>query len=254
MRLLPTRLLHGVSLQKLKQTKSLTGITLKEVLDVRWLGHACFYLESLRGVRVVTDPFGTAVPYPAVSVVSDVVTVSHEHHDHNDISGLGGSPVVLRGVDSDCGRFRSIRAVVEDVSVRSVASYHDAEKGRKRGLNAMFAIEISGVHLVHAGDLGHIPGHEVLEAARPCDVLFIPVGGHYTVDAAAAAAIALRLGPRVVVPMHYKTSYIESWPIAAVDEFLSELKWKTRKIGREGIALSRDELPAEAEIWVFDVP
>lgn len=221
---------------------------------MRWLGHACFYLESPGGVRVVTDPFGAAVPYPAVSVVSDVVTVSHEHHDHNDIGGLGGSPVVLRGVDSEGGKFRSVRAVVEDVSFRSVASYHDAEKGSKRGLNAMFAIEIAGVHLVHAGDLGHVPGHEVLEAISPCDVLLIPVGGHYTVDAAAALAITLELGPRVVVPMHYKTSYVESWPIAGADEFLSELKRKTRTIGRGGIALSKDVLPEEAETWVFDVP
>ncbi len=199
------------------------------------------------------DPFGVSVPYPRESLVADVVTMSHEHDDHNDMSDVKGSPVVLRGVDSEGGKFRALSAVVGDVTFRSVESFHDDKEGSERGPNAIFVVETGGLRVVHGGDLGHMLDGEALESLKPCDILLMPVGGHYTVDARTAADITKRIGPRVVVPMHYKTKHIESWPITGVDEFLGRLQWKTKNVGRD-VVLARNALTEENEIWVFATP
>lgn len=219
---------------------------------MRWLGHACFYLESPEGVRIVTDPFGPDVPYPPVSVDCDVVTVSHEHFDHNNAAGVGGSPLVLRGVDPVTKRFRKINEKVRDATFRTVFSYHDDDGGKKRGENAIFVIDLAGLVFVHLGDLGEVPDQVVLDEIGRCDVLLVPVGGYYTIDAAQAQMLVDALRPRVAVPMHYKTRYTASWPIAGVDEFLARAR-NVKRLGSAEIRLTAADLPDDTETWVFDI-
>ena len=218
---------------------------------MKWLGHACFYLTSPRGVRILTDPFDKGVPYPPVSVECDVVTVSHEHSDHaGGLGGVKGSPRVLRGVDKDSGQVRRITDEVGDVRFRTVPTDHDDQGGAKRGKNAVFVMDFAGLVVVHLGDLGHVLAETTVKDIGRCDVLLVPVGGFYTIDGKAAAEVVKSLSPRVVVPMHYKTKYTASWPISGPDEFLRGQR-NVRYLDTDQVDLKANALPAEQETWVF---
>ncbi len=221
--------------------------------ELRWLGHAGFHIVSPKGLRTVTDPFGVSVPYPPVSLTCDVVTVSHEHDDHNDLTGLEGDPKVLRGLDPGTKRALRLDVIQEDVRFLTVPSFHDDDEGRKRGENAIFILDVAGTRVVHLGDLGHELGPETLKEMGRCDVLLAPVGGFYTIDGQTAARVVAALAPKVVVPMHYKTHHIEDWPISGPEAFLGYMG-TVRRLGRDGFSLDIDRLPEKTGTWVCKTP
>jgi len=177
-------------------------------MRIQWLGHACFLLESANR-RLLTDPFDASVGYPVPQVAVDYVTVSHHHYDHNHVGALPGRP---RVIDTPG------RHVLDGLEIEGIETYHDHEKGAKRGPNTVFVIVWDGLRICHMGDLGHLLDPDQSAAIGKVDVLCIPVGGYYTIDAAEAAETVRTLAPAIVLPMHYKTDYI-NFPIAPVEDF-----------------------------------
>ncbi len=180
-------------------------------MNIRWLGHSCFKITTAQGVRIVTDPYDSTVGYPMRPIEADVLTISHQHYDHNYRDGVGGNPVVFEAV----GNF-DFRSVHMD----AYACYHDDEQGRKRGDNLIFRIEADGVVICHLGDIGHPLEESMLRTLGSVDVLMIPVGGIYTLDGAQAWELTRRMQPRCVVPMHYKTPPL-TFSLAPVSDFLA---------------------------------
>jgi L-ascorbate metabolism protein UlaG (beta-lactamase superfamily) len=221
-------------------------------MKVRWLGHAAFYLESPQGVRVVTDPFGSDVPYPPLDIECDIVTISHEHHDHNDTSGVKGQPKILRGLEENTGKFREITMELGDSSFRSLPSFHDSQRGMNRGSNAIFLMNLGGLKIAHMGDLGHVPDVEVIEALKGCDLLLIPVGGHFTIDGKTAAEVTKAISPKIVSPMHYLTPNISTWPIKGPEEFLQEWSHVKRLCSAE-VEIAQESIPTSTEAWLFQI-
>ncbi len=183
---------------------------------IQYMGHSQFLLEDRYGTRVLTDPYDASTGYPMADVRADAVTVSHSHGDHSCVSKVPGEPVVIdrEGVFSPA----------PDITVRAVSCWHDPEQGRKRGGNLMINLCMDGVRVLHLGDLGHIPTPEMVSAAGPCDVLLVPVGGFFTIDAAEAARVCALFSPRVIVPMHFRTAYNASWPISDEQPFLDRME------------------------------
>ena len=179
-------------------------------MKLEWIGHACFRLTGENGTVVITDPYDETVGAEMVPLQADLITMSHEHHDHNDESMIAGNPVILHGTQE---------AVVGGVTARAYGSYHDEVQGAKRGKNAIRVFEMDGLKVVHMGDQGCMPEGEIISAISGADVMMIPVGGTYTVDAKEAKAIVDCAKPRCVVPMHVKTRGC-GYPIAKVDAFL----------------------------------
>lgn len=216
---------------------------------MRWLGHAAFSLVSPNGVRIVTDPFDSSVPYPPITIECDVVTVSHEHFDHNGVAGLKGSPRILRAV---VGKdVASTLETIGDVRFRTVASSHDDTGGSQRGPNGIFVMEMPGMTVVHLGDLGHALDEKTVSSIGKCDVLLVPVGGHYTIDGKTAAQVVRSLKPKVAIAMHFKTSYIKDWPITGPEDFEAEWKFVKRlPPGEFEVDLSPNKLSAETEVWI----
>ncbi|HDO19735.1 MAG TPA: Zn-dependent hydrolase [Thermoplasmatales archaeon] len=210
------------------------------MLQIRWHGHACF--EITDDITIVTDPHdGKSIGIPAPSVKGDVILVSHDHYDHNSTRTVEkDDSVVVRDVG---------RKDVKGVTIEGIESYHDEVKGAKRGKNVIFKFVVDGVTFCHLGDLGHEPDDELMSKLEGIDVLFIPVGGTFTIDADKAWRIANRINPKIVIPMHYKIQGL-SLPIASVDEFLAKNKFKVIHVGNE-IDIEKEELPKEREIWVF---
>lgn len=182
---------------------------------ITYYGHALFTLETADGHTLVTDPYDASIGYPMGRLRGEVVTVSHEHHDHNNISLVEGNPIVLRSEGTS--------EPLQGVRVTGFPSFHDEEQGARRGRNMLFLMEMDGLRLVHLGDLGHELNHAAASALGRVDVLMVPVGGYYTIDAHQAVRLCQALQPRIILPMHYSTALSSRLPIAPVEDFLKAL-------------------------------
>lgn len=212
-------------------------------MKIQWLGHACFLLTSSSGVRVLTDPFDPSVGYPVPAVEAEIVTTSHQHSDHNYTQAVKGA---FQLIDS-AGSYS-----VKGIDVVGVDTFHDDAGGSKRGKNLIFRFTIDGLTVAHCGDLGHPLSPEQARAVGPVDVLIVPVGGYYTIDALTAKGVAEQLKARLTVPMHFKTS-VMNFPITTVDPFI-EAMGRAQRAGATEIEVTRESLPAQAGVIVLDFP
>ena len=165
-------------------------------MQITWYGHSCFLLTSESGYSILTDPCDSDTGYELHDLVCDAVTISHEHHDHNRLAIVAGSPDVLRAP----GEY-----LPGGIPVTGFSSYHDNAKGASRGENIVFLYQIDGLKVLHLGDLGHMLSDETIKTIGDVDVLLAPIGGVYTINAKAATELADRLNAKVLIPMHYKT-------------------------------------------------
>lgn len=213
-------------------------------MKIKWIGHACFVITSEQGVKVVTDPFQRdgnlklTYPYPAVS--ADIVTMSHEHSDHSDASWVKGKSMVLKG---------KVDATEKDVSVQSLATWHDDVKGRDRGANTIFTFDIDGMKVCHLGDLGHRLSPDELRAIGKVDVLMIPVGGIFTIDTEGATQVWNDIKPHVAIPMHYKTEHCE-WLKTTADDFIKGKK-NAKKMDSDEVEITRQTMPPQGTVLVL---
>ncbi|MDE7076768.1 MAG: MBL fold metallo-hydrolase [Clostridia bacterium] len=180
-------------------------------MKIRYLGHSSFLLTESTGTAIVCDPYGDAVGFAMPAVSADAVTVSHHHFDHDNVKAVGGNPVIL---DREQGY------ELPGVVINAVKSFHDDRQGALRGENVIFKFRMDGLDVCHLGDLGEECSPGLIEAILPVNVLLIPVGGNYTIDAAMAKEYVDRIMPDVVIPMHYRVKGCEV-DIGKVDEFIS---------------------------------
>jgi L-ascorbate metabolism protein UlaG (beta-lactamase superfamily) len=211
-------------------------------MKVKYLGHAAFIISSDEGVKIVTDPYTTSpdLTYGEISTTADIVTVSHSHLDHCNVAAIEGNPQVMRRAELSTAR---------GIKVRGIKSYHDNEGGRKAGNNIIFCFEVDRIRLCHLGDLGHLLDDKQLREIGRVDILFIPVGGYFTIDAKAATEVCNQLKPRVIIPMHYRTDKGLS-VIAGVEEFLRG-KDKVKWLDTSHLEFKAGELPEAGQIIVL---
>ena len=200
-------------------------------MKITYLGHACFLING-KQKSVVTDPFKD-IGYQVERVTADYCTVSHSHFDHDFVDGVNATTVV-KGAQK---------------GFLAIKSYHDANLGALRGENTVFKFEIDGVWFCHLGDLGEYFCQDLVEEIGEVDVLFIPVGGRYTIDCAEAVKYANAIGAKITIPMHYKT------PQSQID-ISDEKAFIKKRIGVERVAKTVDideYLKGEDEVTlVFD--
>ena len=210
---------------------------------IKHIGHAEFLIETESGVRIVTDPYDAGCGYPLRKVTADIALVSHHHHDHDAVENLGGMPRII----DNAGNYTP----ESDVKITAVRAFHDDAGGSKRGETLLFLIETEGLRIVHLGDLGCALNDEQLMTLNRPDVLMIPVGGFFTIDAKQAEETASKLGARMILPMHYRTSYNQDWPINGPEMFLS--LYDSAEICREAEALrvTVGDLECQPKIVLF---
>ena len=173
-------------------------------MNLIWNGHSCFTLETAEG-SVVCDPYrdGSVPGLSPIRLTADLVLCSHDHRDHG-----------ARELVALTGRTPSF-------SVETISTFHDPEGGALRGPDTIHIVAAEGMRLAHLGDLGCIPTPEQLDRLRGLDVLLIPVGGYYTIDASQAQELVEELKPRIVVPMHYRSDTFGYEVIARLEDFLA---------------------------------
>lgn len=211
-------------------------------MKIQYLGHACFRLISEMGTTVVCDPYSSSmVGLNMPAVRCDVVTMSHHHHDHDCLDCVLGSPAELD---------MEVTCCADDFAIRSLPTYHDDEKGAKRGNNLVFTFNVDGLNVVHMGDVG-CKDMGVVNNIYGCDVLMLPVGGVYTIDAEGAKWYVDRVKPKVVLPMHYMTES-HKFQLGSPDEFLSLFNEKQiKRLNSDSLVLYDAPQNDEAEIVVL---
>jgi L-ascorbate metabolism protein UlaG (beta-lactamase superfamily) len=209
-------------------------------MKIKYLAHASFLITSLKGVRIITDPYAVGGPfkYQPIQETADAVTVSHEHGDHNNAKAVAGNPTVLK----DSGEAKGIKFI-------AVPTAHDDQGGSQRGKNMIFCFEVDGVKVCHCGDLGHTLTAEQLKAMGKVDVLMLPVGGFFTIDAKTAGKVGDQVKPAVIIPMHFNTEKADM-PISGVEEF-TKGKMNVSFINSSEVELDKAKLPQSPQIVVL---
>ena len=210
-------------------------------MKIKWLGHASFLITAADGTRIITDPYktGGGLSYGEIEETAEIVTVSHGHGDHANTVAVKGSPVVL----TESGEAKGI-------AFRGIATAHDDSGGSQRGANAVMCFAVDGVKVCHLGDLGHPLSSQQHAEIGEVDVLLIPVGGFFTIDAATATGVVGQIKPKVVIPMHFKNAKCD-FPIAAVDDFLAG-KDNVSRPGASEVEFKAGELPAATQVMVLE--
>lgn len=203
---------------------------------ITWQGHSCFKLQDKvgpDGVTVVTDPFNKEVGLKVPNFEADIVTVSHQHPDHNNVEALRGTPFII-----DCAGEYDFKGVL----IEGIDSYHDEKEGAERGGNIIYRIEIDDISITHLGDLGHTLNDAQIEKLAGTDILLIPVGGIHTLDAKKAVEVISQIEPRIIIPMHYKTKDVK-FDLDSVEKFVKEIGLTPTY--EEKLKISKKDLPSE---------
>ena len=210
-------------------------------MKIFWQGHACFLFE-LAGTKIITDPYepgsyNGAVGYEAVNIDADIVTVSHAHADHNYTAPFKNAKVISTPA----------KVNFKGIEIEGILSFHDKSRGKERGKNIIFVFSGEGIKIAHLGDLGTTD----IDYARlgEIDILLVPVGGVFTLDAKEADILIEKTNPKIVIPMHYKTPKI-NFPIAGVETFLQGKK--NIKSNLDFLEITKQTLPLSQTICVFN--
>jgi len=207
-------------------------------MKIAWYGQSCFRLTiKANGAEKITlfiDPFGKEIGLTPPRASADIVIVSHDHFDHNNIQTLGGNPFIIDGP----GEYD-----VKKVYIKGIYSFHDDKKGEERGINTISVIEAEDLKVCHLGDLGQKElSDNQLEKIGEVDVLMIPVGGNFTIDGSEAVKIINQIEPRVVIPMHYKIPGVSA-KLDGVEKFLQEIGMEKETM--EELTVSKKDLTEE---------
>lgn len=215
------------------------------LVKVIWHGHACFELQG-KNITIVTDPFkGIGIPEP--KAVADIVLCSHSHQDHNNAKPvLGKDGQVLEGIVGS--------RKVKEVSVKGVAAFHDEAAGSKRGKNSIYTFSLDGVQFCHLGDLGHELSSETVKEIGKVDVVFVPVGGYFTIGPETATKVCEKLKPKIIIPMHYRMPGLPSMfdLLKTAGDFLGEKK-NIERIEGPAVNIEQNKLPEETKIIVLSL-
>jgi len=223
-------------------------------MQIFWKGQACFQILTSRGkdgeLKIVVDPYEESIGLKLPNLQADILLVTHNHFDHNNVKGVQG-PSTGSGqgpfVISNPGEYD-----VKGVFVQGIFSFHDDTQGKERGLNTIYTIEVEDMKLCHLGDLGQKElTAEQLNQIGDVDVLFVPVGGVYTIDGKEASHIVSQLEPKIVIPMHYALPKLKA-KLAGVAEFLKPMGALRQAQGEPKLLIKeRDLINEETRVVVL---
>lgn len=212
-------------------------------MDIYWLGQSCFKIKG-KGATVVIDPFDpdfTGLKLPK-DLEAQIVLSTHAHKDHNNVAAVSGNPLIITGP----GEYE-----IAGVSVKGIATFHDKENGAEKGINTIYHILIDGLNIVHLGDLGHKLTEEQASEIDSTDILMIPVGGKYSLNAEEASEVVAQMEPGIVIPMHYQIPELKIEGLDGVEGFLKEMAAENIE-PQPKLSLTRDKLPETTTVVVLN--
>ena len=212
------------------------------MVDVTWLGHACFLLRG-EAKRLIFDPFkGIGLPEPTEK--ADIILCSHSHSDHNNVKAVRYEKSVI--VEGFAGKKQ-----VDDLSIRGIAAYHDTAQGGQRGKNFIYAVRFENIMFCHLGDLGHELSQSQVDEIGAVDVLFIPIGGFYTIGPQQARKVMESIKPKITVPMHYRLPGMSATfnALSSVEDFIRRDD-NVKRLDGPSFTIGRTDLQEKAVIII----
>ena len=211
-------------------------------MTISWFGQSCFRIEAKEG-SILTDPFSKDIGLKPPKIKDDLVLVSHNHYDHNNIEDVGPETFIIKNP----GEYEK-----NGIAVLGINSYHDKTEGKERGSNTIYVIKAEDMTVCHLGDLGQEKLDEKqVEEIGDVDILMIPVGGSYTINYKEALEVISQIEPKIVIPMHYKIKDLNI-DIESADKFVKELGLTPEKVDKFKIA--KKTLPAEeVKLVMFNI-
>ena len=201
-------------------------------MDISYLGHSSFRIR-FKNTFVVTDPYDSAkVGLKMPKVTANIVTISHDHFDHNPLANVKDYKKVVAGP----GEYE-----IMDVSILGYPSFHDGKKGKDRGKNTIYVFETEGLRVCHLGDLGHTLKDKVVDKIGDIDILMIPVGGEYTIGPSEALEIVRAIEPNIIIPMHYFQKGMKKdafGKLKTADEFMKASNLSVEKTNKLVVKIS----------------
>ena len=210
-------------------------------VEITWFGHAFFQITSSAGTRVITDPFSEYIGYPVPEVWPHVVTVGKETRNHSNVALANGDPLILRGLKSWGLEWNEINTTFRDVLIYNVPvhmrTWYEFRKG------SAFVFEMNGLCVCHTGDVGEPFNDDQLHLIGHIDILFVPIGGRYSMGPVSAKKVVEQLKPKIVVPMHYRPNTTN------LERFLDG-PYQARFLEINKFSVSKDTLPPVTEIFI----
>lgn len=208
-------------------------------MQIIWHGHSCFQIITSLAkdspVSLVIDPFSesSGIRLPAVS--GDVVLITHDHEDHNNWQAVKGNPFLINGP----GEYE-----IKNVYIQGIPAFHDNNLGKERGRVTIYTITSEDIRICHLSDLGQKELFaEQIEDIGEIDILFLPVGGTFTIDSQEAARIVNQIEPRIVIPMHYQSPKLGK-NLDPAEKFLKIMGQKSVEILPK-LTIKQKDLPQE---------
>lgn len=182
-------------------------------MKISWLGHSCFRIKG-KEIDLIIDPYSDSIGIKMPRVKADVVLVTHDHDDHNNISAITGNPLIIKGP----GEYE-----MKGTFIYAKRAYHDNKQGLEKGAITIYLIEEEGVTIAHLGDFNQDSlTDEQMEFLENVDVLLVPIGGPYSLKSEGAVKIINEIEPRVIIPMHYQYQGVKI-QLDSVDKFIKEV-------------------------------
>jgi len=215
-----------------------------EVMIIRWHGHSCF--EITDNIAVITDPHdGKSLGLPSPILKGDVILVTHEHFDHSCTRIVKGDYKLINR--EGVSRYNNIK-------FQGIRTFHDHEKGAKRGTNLIYKFNMGGFEFAHLGDLGCYPDEKVVSLLENIDILFIPAGNVFTLSLPEAWKLINECKPKIVIPMHYRIGGL-SMSIRPVDPDFLSMKPEEMEVIRVGnqVEIEPEDIPQSPQLWIFSM-
>jgi L-ascorbate metabolism protein UlaG (beta-lactamase superfamily) len=208
-------------------------------MEIVFYGHACFGIKTKKA-RIIIDPYEEQLGAKLPPLKADIVAVTHNHFDHNFVAAVAGpekgiAPKVINGP----GEYE-----IQGLEIEGVASYHDDKQGAERGPNTIYLFNAEGIKVCHLGDLGQSAlTDEQLEKLSLVDVLMVPVGGHFCLDAKRAVTVINQIEPKIIIPMHYQEDWLKGIEFDSLDKFIQEIGMDYETL--DVLRLSASDIPEE---------
>ena len=202
-------------------------------MTINWYGQSCFRLEAKEG-SILIDPFSKDIGLRPPKIKDDVVLVTHNHDDHNNVGDANPEALIIDGP----GEYEK-----QGIAVKGILSYHDSVEGKERGLNTIYVLKAEDMTICHLGDLGQKElTNEQVEEIGDVDVLMVPVGGNFTINYEGAMDVISKIEPKIIVPMHYKIKDLKV-DLDGPEKFIKEVGLDPEKVDKYRV--QKKTLPTE---------
>lgn len=180
---------------------------------INWFGECSFLLQDSFQHKIVTDPYDLYSMNKLLEYNPEVLTLSHPHFNLKKSSSKTEIPIII----TDPGIYN-----LNSITVTALPVFHDNSLGLKRGGNIIYTYTFDNMKVCHLGYLGHVLSEDIIKSLGIIDILFIPIGGHFTLDSEKSANLVNLIKPKITIPMYYKT-YTSSYYLDSCNNFITSM-------------------------------